>query len=147
MSIYQDHSYKHGIGWSTWHFQWCTKYRYKVFADPKLQKLCGIFLLEIGKRHRFEIENFEVDIDHVHVIAKLRPSMSPATAVQLMKGYTGRMLFLSEEKRLKSFYWKEKSKRSLWGSGKFISSIGHITLEKAREYLENHGAYDAKFVV
>ena len=144
MSIYQDHRYKHGVGWSTWHFQWCTKYRYRVFADSKLQKLCGIFLHEIAKRHNFEIEELEVDVDHVHVIAKLRPSMSPAKAVQLMKGYTGRMLFLAEEQRLKSFYWRKSGKRSLWGNGKFISSVGHITLEKAKDYVKNHEAYDAK---
>jgi len=147
MSIYQDHSYKHGVGWSTWHFQWCTKYRYRVFADSKLQKLCGIFLHEIAKKHNFAIEEFEVDVDHVHVIASLRTSMSPAKAVQLMKGYTARMLFLAEEQRLKSFYWRASGKRSLWSSGKFIASVGHITLEKAKDYVKNHVAYDAKDIL
>lgn len=111
MSIYQDHRYKHAVGWNTWHFQSCIKYRYRFFADTKLQKLCGIFLHEIAKRHNFKIENLEIDADHV---------------------------------RLKSFYWRGTGKRSLWGDGKFISSIGHITLEKAKDYVENHRTYDAK---
>src|SRR3989344_4354987 len=121
MSIYQDNVYKHGIGWSTWHFQWVTKYRYRVFADSQLQKLCEIFLRETAKRHRFEIEAMEGASDHVHVIAKLRFSMSPSHAVQLMKGYTARMLFMAEEQRLHKFYWGTKN-RSLWGDGKFIAS-------------------------
>ena len=144
MSIYQDHAYKHGVGWSTWHFEWVTKYRYKVFSNAKLQKLCEIFLQEAARRYRFEIEEMEVATDHVHVIAKLRPSMSPAKAVQLMKGYSSRMLFMAEEERLNSFYWRSAKKRSLWGDGKFMGSVGHITLEKAKEYVKNHETHDAK---
>ena len=144
MSIYQDHAYKHGIGWSTWHFQWVTKYRYRVFADSKLQKLCEIFLQEVAKRHNFQIEELEVAPDHVHVIATLCLSMGPARAIGLMKGYTSRMLFKTEEKRLKSFYWRKSGKRQLWGDGKFIASVGHITLEKAKEYVVNHETHHAK---
>ena len=145
MSIYQDHAYKHGVGWSTWHFEWITKYRYKLFSDTKLQKLCEIFLCEAAKRHRFEIEELEVAPDHVHVIAKLRPNLSPAKAVQIMKGYSARMLFMVEEKHLKAFYWRGIEKRSLWGDGKFIASVGHITLDKAKDYVKNHRVHDAKF--
>ena len=144
MSIYQDHAYKHGVGWSTWHLQWVTKYRYRVFSNSALQKLCEIFLCEAAKRYRFEIEELEVASDHIHVIAKLRPSMSPSHAVQLMKGYTSRMLFRVEEDKLKAFYWRDIGIRSLWSDGKFIASVGHITLEKAKEYVQNHEAHGAE---
>lgn len=144
MSIYQDHTYKHGIGWSTWHFQWVTKYRYRVFSNARLQKLCEIFLMEAARRHKFEIDELEVAADHVHVIAKLRPSMSPARAVQLLKGYSARMLFKTEELPLKSFYWRKSGKRSLWGDGKFFASVGYITLETAKEYVQNHETHDAQ---
>ena len=144
MSIYHDHAYKHGVGWSTWHFEWITKYRYKVFRVEQLQKLCVIFLHEAARRYRFGIEELEVAEDHVHVIASLRPSMSAARAVQLMKGYLSHMLFKVEEQRLKSFYWRDAKKRSLWSDGKFMASVGHITLEKAKDYVKNHKAHDAK---
>ena len=147
MNIYQDHAYKHGVGWSTWHFEWVTKYRYKVFSSIQLQKLCEVFLREAAKRYNFEIEEMEVAPNHVHIIAKLRPSMSPAKAVQLMKGYSSRMLFIVEEQRLKSFYWQDVQKRSLWGDGKFMGSVGHITLEKAKDYIKNHETHDAKLSI
>ena len=144
MSIYQDHAYRHGVGWSTWHFQWVTKYRYRVFSDVRLQKLCEIFLLEAVRRYKFEIDELEVAPDHVHVIAKLRPSMSPSKAVMLMKGYSSRMLFMANEQQLNNFYWRDAQSRSLWGDGKFIGSVGHITLETAKEYVRKHETYDAK---
>src|SRR3989338_4764889 len=147
MSIYQDHAYKHGVGWSTWHFQWVTKYRYKVFSDVTLQKLCEIFMLEAARRYKFEIDEMEVAADHVHVIVKLRPSMSPAEAVMLMKGYSSRMLFIAGEQLLQSFYWRDAKKRSLWGDGKFMASVGYITLDKAKEYVKNHKAHDAEFLL
>ena len=146
MSIYQDHTYKHGIGWSTWHFQWCTKYRYKVFSNNRLQKLCEIYLYEAAKRHGLEIEALEIASEHVHVIANLRPSMGPSKALNLLKGYSARMLFLTEENMLKGFYYKRGKSNSLWGDGKFIASVGHITLEAAKEYVKNHEDYDAKLL-
>lgn len=144
MTVYQANVYKHGVGWSIWHFEWVTKYRRRVFEDDGLKKLCEVFLGEAAKRHRFVIEDFEVAPDHVHVIAKLRPSMSPAEAVQLLKGYSARMLFMAAEAKLTRFYWKRKGKRSLWGAGKFIASVGHITLEKAKDYVKNHETHHAK---
>ena len=140
MTDYQDHKYKHGVGWSTWHFQWCTKYRRRIFEDPDLQKLCLVFLYEAAKRLRFAIEEIEVDIDHVHVVACLRPSLDPSRAVQFLKGYSSRLLFIAAEKKLRKFYWNDKTYRSVWGAGKFMGSVGHITLERAKEYVRSHHA-------
>ena len=144
MRYSKHYRHQHANGKSTWHLQWVTKYRYRVFSNSTLQKLCEIFLCEAAKRYRFEIEELEVASDHIHVIAKLRPSMSPSHAVQLMKGYTSRMLFKVEEDKLKAFYWRDIGIRSLWSDGKFIASVGHITLEKAKEYVQNHGAHGAE---
>jgi len=60
MMSYRDNAYKHGIGWSIWHMQWCTKYRRKVFLDVHLKKLCEILLEEVSKRHKFRIEELEI---------------------------------------------------------------------------------------
>jgi putative transposase len=143
---YRDHRYRHGIGWTIFHMQWVTKYRYRVFNDQKLKNLCTILLHESAKRHRFELEEVEVQPDHVHVLAKLRPSLSPSRAINLMKGYTSRLLFMLEESMLRKFYKPNSRERSLWSDGKFIGSVGHITLEKAKEYLQRQEAHHAEFL-
>src|SRR3989338_5193581 len=141
---YSDHRYKHGIGWTICHMQWVTKYRYKVFSDLKLKNLCIILLYESAKRHNFELEEVEVQQDHVHVLEKLRPSLSPSKAMQLLKGYTSRVLFLLEEQKLTRWYKPSAKERSLWSDGKFMGSVGHITLERAKEYMKNQEAHHAK---
>lgn len=144
MISYRDNAYKHGIGWSIWHMEWVTKYRRKVFADSKLKKLCEILLQEAAQRYRFRIEECDVQQDHIHVLAHLRPSLSPAKAVNLMKGYTSRLMFLAEPEKLKVFYYRPLGQRNLWGDGKFMASVGHITLEKAKEYMKKQDAHHAK---
>ena len=145
MTLYQDNAYKHGIGWSIWHPEWNTKYRYKIFKDEELQMLCGIFFREAAKRYKFHLEDSEVQTDHVHLLVHIRPSMSPAKAVNLIKGYTSRVMFLQAGNKLRRHYWKSEKRRSLWGSGKFMASVGHITPEKAKEYVENQKAHHAKY--
>ena len=144
MTIYEDSSYKHGIGWSIWHLEWITKYRRTVFKDKELQKLCGLAFEEAAKRYNFKLEEYEVQPDHVHLLVHLRPSMSPAEVVRLVKGYSSKLLFAIAEKELKKHYWKPEGKRHLWAAGKFIASVGHITLEKAKEYVENQRTHHAK---
>jgi len=142
MTLYQNSAYKHGVGWSIWHFEWVTKYRYKVFRDEELKKLCGIAFEEAARRYRFRLEDYEIQPEHIHLLVHLRPSMSPSEAVGLIKGYSSRLLFLAANEKLLGYYkWNEG--KSLWGDGKFMASVGHITLEKAKEYLEKQETHHA----
>src|SRR3989344_5926370 len=135
MNIYKQHAYNRSVGWSTWHLQWCTKYRYKIFSSPERRNLCKIFLHEAAKRHNFAILDSEVDVDHIHVLASLPLTMTPSDAMQKLKGFTARCLFI-EMPLLEGLY----KKRHLWSPGKFMGSVGHITLETAKKYIEAHHA-------
>lgn len=143
--IYSDHRTKHGISWSIFHMQWVTKYRYKVFSDEKLKNLCIILLRECAERHHFILEDVEIQPEHVHVLVKLRPSQSPSQIVNFMKGYSSRLLFMLEHEKLSKWYY-QKGERSLWGEGKFMGSVGHITLDKAKEYMNNQETHHAKSI-
>src|SRR3989344_4002760 len=135
MNIYKQHAYNRSVGWSTWHLQWCTKYRYKIFSSPERRNLCKIFLHEAAKRHNFAILDSEVDVDHIHVLASLPLTMTPSDAMQKLKGFTARCLFI-EMPLLEGLY----KKRHLWSPGKFMGSVGHITLVTAKKYIEAHHA-------
>lgn len=135
MNVYKQNRHAHSVGWSTWHFEWCTKYRYKIFTKEKLKNICVIAIQEAAKRGKIDIMEMEVDIDHVHVVASLPMTMSPATALFLLKGFSSRLILLQIPK-LRYRY----PKGHLWSPGKFAASVGHITLENAKRYLEEHHA-------
>ena len=135
MDVYKKHAYNRSVGWSMWHLQWCTKYRYKIFSSEQKRDLCKIFLHEGAKRYNFTIEDCEVDVDHVHVLASLPLTMTPLETLHKLKGYTARCLFI-ELPLLRKLY----KRGHLWSPGKFVRSVGHITLDKAKNYLEAHQA-------
>ena len=135
MDIYRQHAHAHSVGWSTWHLEWCTKYRYKIFFTEQLRALCLVALQEAAKRHRIAILEAEVDTDHVHLVASLPLTMVPSHAVGVLKGFSARVI-LQAAPHVRRLY----RGKALWSPGKFIASIGHITLEKAKQYLEAHHA-------
>ncbi len=135
MEIYQQNRHKRAVGWSTWHIQWCTKYRYKIFYTDKLRNLCKIAISETVDRHNIKILDCEVDIDHVHVLVGLELTTSPVEAVRKLKSCSARIIF-GEEPHVQRLY----PNKHLWAPGKFVGSVGHITLEKAKKYLEEHHA-------
>lgn len=83
----------------------------------------------------FDLIDLEVDKDHVHVIASLPLTMPPSQALQYLKGCTAKILFI-EVPYLKRVY----KKGHLWSPGKFVGSVGHITVDKAKAYLGAHHA-------
>ena len=131
MNIYQQNRHAHSVGWNTWHFEWCTKYRYKMFRQEYIKNFCLIAIQEAARKHGIDIIDIEVDMDHVHVIVAIPMTMTPVRALCLIKGISSKLLF-----QLVPNFRKRYSKGHLWSPGKFAASVGHITLEKAKQYLE-----------
>ncbi len=133
MDIYRQNSHERSVGWSTWHLEWCTKYRYKIFVSAQLRELCLIAIHDAARQHRIGIIDAEVDRDHVHVIASIPLTMSPTAAVQVLKSISARII-LHQAPHVRRLY----RGKWLWSPGKFMASVGHITLEKAKAYVEAH---------
>ncbi len=122
----------HHVGGSFWHFQWCTKYRYKMFMKGYYRNLCIILLLEAAKRNKIEILAISVQQDHVHMGVKLPRGMTDGVALQRFKGYVSRLMFL-EAPELELRY----PRHELWGSGNFSTTIGFVNLEETMKYINN----------
>jgi len=135
MNVYEKNKHAHSVGWNTWHLQWCTKYRYNVFKKRKIKNFCFVAIKEAAQRHKIGVVDMEVDTDHVHVIADLPMTMGPTKALNLLKGFSARLMFSIVPKLRRTY-----PKGHLWSPGKFAASIGHITLDNAKKYLEGHHA-------
>lgn len=85
-----------------------------------------------------------VSADHIHLLVSCPPSLSPAKIVQYLKGASSRKL-QDEFPHLKKRYWGQH----LWGRGYFCATVGAVTDEQIKDYIEKHQAEppDANFSI
>jgi len=69
---------------------------------------------------------------HVHLLLSVPPRMAPAKLVQYLKGRSSKLI-QEEFKELKKRYWGQH----LWGVGYFCRSVGSVTEDMIKEYIEN----------
>ncbi len=123
---------QHANGQSIWHVEWCTKYRYKIFRSDEHKNLCCIAIVEAAKSANICLLELEAEAEHIHLLMEIPLRESPLNAVRALKSVSARLLFRMLPK-LRYRY----PKRTLWSTGKFVMSVGHITLENAKKYVKN----------
>lgn len=74
-----------------------------------------------------------VSKDHVHMHISYPPKLSVSEIVKRLKGRSGKLL-LQEYPELKRRYWSGH----FWGIGYGAWSIGNITEEMLKKYLDHH---------
>jgi putative transposase len=122
----------HSIGISMWHFEWCTKYRLKMFRKEEQRNLITACIRRAASLHGIKITELSVMPEHVHCVVGMSLNLSPAKALQILKGISAR-LFFEKNPRARLRY----PKGHLWSPGKFAASLGFIQLDTAEEYVRN----------
>lgn len=74
-----------------------------------------------------------VSADHVHLLVSVPRTLAVNDLVQHLKGSSSRKL-LQEYTDLRKRYWG----RHLWARGYFAVSMGNVTDESIRQYIEGH---------
>lgn len=67
-------------------------------------------LFDISEKYDFEIKTMNSDIDHLHRLISMKPSVSISQIVRVLKQF------------LKTHFWKEPT---FWSDGYFVASIGN----------------------
>jgi len=115
-----------------YHIVFATKYRKKVLT-PQVEKKLKEIIQHIAIEKGFEIAMVEVgEQDHVHIFASAHPKIAPSYIVKMIKGITARKLFL-EFPHLKKELWKGH----LWNPSYYIETIGSISEDVIKKYIEN----------
>ena len=110
-----------------YHLIWTPKYRKSFLIGPvkdRLEKL----LYEKAEELDIDIESLEIMPDHLHLFVKPKPVHSPQFIVNQFKGYTSRHL-RDEFKHLTKV-------PSLWTRSYYIESVGHISEDTIKKYIE-----------
>lgn len=124
-----------------YHIVWITKYRYKVLTDD-IGKRLKIMLIQGCQSRGITIVGGHIAKDHVHMLLSCPPTLSPAKIVQYLKGRSSRLL-QDEFPKLKKRYWGQH----LWARGYFCATVGTITEEMIKEYIEKHVDKEDNFTV
>lgn len=113
-----------------YHIVWSVKYRRKILTSKIEQYLKELFQ-EIAKEKGFEVVMMEVgEQDHIHVFASAHPKVAPSYIVKMLKGISGRKLFL-QFPEIKEKLWKGH----LWNSSFYIETVGSISEDVIKKYI------------
>ena len=115
-----------------YHIVWVTKYRKKIMqgeiairARELIRQTCASKEITIVQGH--------VSKDHIHLLVSCPPTLSAAQVVQYLKGRSSRLL-QQEFSQLRREYWGQH----LWARGYFCATVGAVSEEQIRAYIENH---------
>lgn len=112
-----------------YHVVFCPKYRRPVLVngvDERLKQL----VIEKQADYGYEVIDQEVMPEHVHLLIACDPRNAVADVVGRIKGYTAHAL-------RQEFPWLKSRLPSLWTRSKFIASVGSVTLETVKHYIEH----------
>jgi len=115
-----------------YHFVWIPKYRHKVFHEPYRSALKGI-IEKIGYDYNIEIVELEVPVDHIHMVVRSKPKVSPSNIMQIVKSISAREFFRLYPEIKKQYFWGGK----LWTQSFFVETIGNASEEVIRKYVQN----------
>ena len=114
-----------------YHIVWLPKYRKRVL-EGKVKKRLEELLRECSEVNGWEIQELNIQIDHVHLVIQLPPNISVSRAVQFFKGISSKMI-RSELPEIKKFLWGN----DFWADGYFSETVGYCSEETILNYVRN----------
>ena len=120
----------HSIVYSCqYHVIFCPKYRRKVLIEVVAARLKELVL---SKQAEYGYILMEMDVlpDHVHLLLDVDPRAGINSVVGKIKGFTSHAL-------RNEFPWLKQRLPTLWTRSKFISTVGAVTLEVVKQYIED----------
>ena len=112
-----------------YHVIFCPKYRRKVLTEP-IQKRLKEVVLSLQEDNKFIVLEMEVMPDHVHLLLDIDPFIGVSTVVARIKGKTSNVLN-------REFPELQRKLPTLWTRSKFIATVGSVSLETVKQYIEN----------
>lgn len=120
--------HNHCVSKCIYHIVWCTKFRRKVL-DNEIQDLIKSLIKEKQEEWKYKVHSIEVCEDHVHLLLQIDPELGVNKVVAKIKGYTSGII--------RKTYPKVRSRiPTLWTRGRFIASVGSVSLDIVKKYIE-----------
>ena len=111
-----------------------VKYR-KQLLQGEVGDYVKLKIIEIASRSEFDVEEIEVDKDHIHILLTISPAICAASNVRRIKQSTTQSLW-------NKFRWFKKQfwlKKTFWSDGYFVCSVGNASADTIRKYIQEQG--------
>lgn len=116
-----------------YHLVWAPKYR-KWVLQGEIRKRVEELFKEIAEHHGFEIEEMEIDKEHVHIFLSFPPRYSISRVVEIFKSVSSREI-RKEFSEVKKQLWGGE----FWEDGYFARTVGDkVTGEVIKKYIKYH---------
>ena len=113
-----------------YHFVWKTKYSYLVLKSAIGLRLREI-IREICEENNMSVLKGNIRSNHIHILVSAPAHLSPSKIAQYLKGKSSYRL-KREFPQLRKKYWG----RHLWSRGYFCATVGAVTEEQIKQYIE-----------
>mgnify|MGYP003415087823 FL=1 len=125
------------------HSKFLIKYHIILVCKYRKQLLVGAVEYDMKKIMRhisemsdFDIEVMETDKNHLHMMVRSEPKLSPLQIVRRLKQMSISAVWKKYRDFLRHNFYKEQT---FWTDGYFVSSIGNVSQETIKKYIENQG--------
>ena len=124
---------QHSVYLLYYHLILVVKYRRKVLDDAISDRAKAIFLY-ISPRYGIALEEWNHDLDHVHIMFRAKPATEISRFINAYKSASSRLL-KKEYPQIRSRLWKEY----FWSRSFCLLTAGGAPVEVIREYIESQG--------
>ena len=126
---------KHSVYLLQYHLILVIKYRKKVITSKISNRLKVIFESIASKnQYKLKILEFNHDLDHLHILFKAEPKSELSKFINAYKSASSRLV-KKEFTELKNKLWKE----AFWSRSFFLVTVGGVTIEILKQYVEKQG--------
>ena len=102
-----------------YHIVWVPKYRFRILTG-QIKTLVESDIRMLCEWKGCEVEELNVQIDHIHLVVSIPPKVSVSVLLGTLKGKIAIKMFKSYPKLKKKPYWGNH----FWASGYFVSTVG-----------------------
>jgi putative transposase len=123
---------KHSICEIGYHIVFCVKYR-KNLIQGEIEKQLKLSISQICEDFLWKIEAIETMPDHIHIFVKTNHLIAPVKIAKILKAKTTKEIF----KKFPNIKIKNFWKSGFWSRGCYYSTVGKISEESVKKYIEN----------
>lgn len=123
----------HSVSDLHYHLVLCVKYRVKIINDQISDELKNMFT-RIGEPYNIKLEEWNHDIDHVHILMNTKPTTNLTKFINAYKSASSRLI-KKQHPEIKNKLWHEQ----FWSRTYYIATTGGAPLNTIKKYIQGQG--------